>query len=133
MGARKWTIQEDAFFLEECKKRDAFSRNSRGWFLSTLTPAVHKVAELMTSKFNVERDAKALSNRWNTIKKQYDDNTGLAYDTIMQQLALAETHNQIVADDTLREVDMMLIDPKAFRRYLADMSPEEAMVKAQIA
>lgn len=133
MGAKKWTIQEDAFLLEECKKREAFSKNSAGWFLSTLTPAVHQVAELLSKTFHVERDAKALANRWNTIKTKYEGNTGLAYDTIMQQLALQQTHDQLIADDKLQEVEMMLIDPKVFRRNLEDMSPEEAMIKAQIA
>ena len=130
---RKWTIQEDAFLLEECKKRDAFSRNSAGWFLSTLDPAVHQVAELLSKTFHVERDAKALANRWHTIKTKYEGNAGLAYDTIMQELALQQTHDQLTADDKLQQVEMMLIDPKVFRRNLENMSPEEAMIKAQIA
>ena len=51
----------------------------------------------------------------------------------MQELALQQTHDQLTADDKLQQVEMMLIDPKVFRRNLENMSPEEAMIKAQIA
>lgn len=133
MGYKKFTLEQDAFFLEECKKKEAFSRNTAGWFLSDLNPKVVEIAELLTKKFGVERSAKSLANRWHHIKREYNGDTRLAYESIMAQLDMQQLHNQTVADDKLKKVDMMLIDPKAFRRYLADMSPEEAMVKAQIA